>query len=98
MPGRSVSSDVPAIRGSTAPEHRSQVAYHFPSGLLNRHQPSPAPPPCAGTNSNLLQRFESASTYHLTKRKRIPVTFIVVVKNNISRSPRATVSSAKTVK
>src|SRR4030095_341598 len=102
MPGRSVSSHAPAIRGSTALEHRSQAAYHFPLGLLNRHQPSPAPPPCAGQNSSLLQRFASASAYHLAKRKRTPVTFIVADRNNISHarncfSVEAAVSAAITV-
>src|SRR5882724_1892491 len=63
MPGRPGSSDASAIPGLIAPEHRDEVAWLYPSSLLNRRPPSRALPSGARATSDLPQQPESGSAH-----------------------------------
>ncbi len=63
MPGRRGSSDASVIPGLIAPEHRDEVAWLYPSSLLNRRPPSRAPPSGARATSDLPRQPESGSAH-----------------------------------
>src|SRR5437868_4201648 len=63
MPGRPGSLDASAIPGLIAPEHRDEVAWLYPSSLLNRRPPSRAPPSGARATSDLPRQPESGSAH-----------------------------------
>jgi|SRR5207244_3558537 len=63
MPGRPGSSDASVIPGLIAPEHRDEVAWLYPSSLLNRRLPSRALPSGARATSDLPRQPESGSAH-----------------------------------
>ena len=63
MPGRPGSLDASAIPGLIAPEHRDQVAWLYPSSLLNRRPPSRAPLSGARATSDLPRQPDSGSAH-----------------------------------